>query len=187
MEVTQKMGAWKINVVTEAMPEEIASALGKLDNLVGASYKPIAYLGSQIVHGVNYAVLAEQTILCAGSTKNIVLIIFNVRQAPDAHPEVSLVSIQRVLEGSPMGTCGGVVIDPQVPVPEEAMKAFKSVMAGFVGSEVKPFALLATQVVKGVNYFLAAEVTPVYPGAATGIDMVVINDMCDTRKFSTIL
>lgn len=123
---------------------------------MGATYAPIACIGSQLVNGVNYAFLAEQTIMSLDGNKNIVIVILNVKPVP-----------------------GGL--------PEETMKVYNAAMAGFVGSDAKPFAQLATQVVKGVNYFLAAEVTPVYPGAEAEIDLLLANDLCDTRKFTKIL
>jgi hypothetical protein len=187
MEEAKNLGAWKINVITDPMPQELATAFGKVTQLMGATYAPIACIGSQLVNGVNYAFLAEQTIMSLDGNKNIVVVILNVKPVSGGLPEVSLVSIQPVLAGSPRGTCGGVIVDPKVPVPEETMKVYNAVMAGFVGSDVKPFAQLATQVVKGVNYFLAAEVTPVYPGAEAEIDLLLVNDLCDTRKFTKIL
>ena len=187
MEDIKKVGAWKVGASTGPMPQELATAFGEVTHLMGATYKPIACLGSQVVNGVNYAILAEQTIMNAEGSKNIVVIIINIKPVSGGLPEVTLVSIQRVLEGSTIPSHGGIVIDAKVPVPEETMQDFNKVMADFVGSDVKPFAQLATQVVKGVNYFLACEVTPVYPGATTEIDIVVINAMCKTINFTKIL
>jgi hypothetical protein len=74
------------------MPEKIATAVGDL-KIVGAEYTPIAYLGSQVVNGINHAVLAEQLVVAGKDTKNVVVIMFNER------PEgVTLVGIERVLE-----------------------------------------------------------------------------------------
>jgi hypothetical protein len=83
MEDSKKCGGWIFQVSLDAMPEKVASAIIELNEiLIGAKYRPIAYLGSQVVNGTNYAVLAEQIISDAASTKNVVLIVFNV--APGA-------------------------------------------------------------------------------------------------------
>ena len=91
-------GNWKVNVSTK-FPQPIATALSEMkDTLIGAEYTPIAYLGEQVVNGTNHAVLAEQTILTGKDTKNIVLLIFNVK--PTQVGGATLVSIERIVEGN---------------------------------------------------------------------------------------
>ena len=46
---------------------------------------------------------------------------------------------------------------------EEAAAALDKALEGFVGSTVKPFALLGTQLVAGTNYCILCTVTPVVP------------------------
>ena len=77
------VGTWKIDVKLEGMPQKVATAFANLGTqLLGAEYTPIAYLGSQVVNGINHAVLAEQLVITGKDTKNIVLIIFN--EKPDS-------------------------------------------------------------------------------------------------------
>lgn len=180
------LGGWTANVIVGGMPEAIATAIGKLgEQLIGAEYTPIAYLGSQVVNGVNHAVLAEQTILSGKDTKNIVVLVFNEKQVQGALPEVTLVNIERVLEGgAPMG---GLQINASTEIPEDAQKALDSVLTNFVGSSIKPFAYLGQQVVKGINYVFAAEVTPVYPDAETSIEIVTVNSMVNKIAFVDLL
>lgn len=45
------------------LPQKAASAWSAVEDLIGASYKPLIYLGSQAVHGVNYYFIAEQTLM----------------------------------------------------------------------------------------------------------------------------
>lgn len=180
------LGGWKANVITGGMPEAIATAVGKLaEQLVGAEYTPIAYLGSQVVNGINHAVLAEQLLITGRDTKNIVVLIFNEKDKAGELPEVTLVGIERVLEGG--SGMGGLEIAATTEIPAEAQEAFDSVMKGFVGSEVKPFAYLGQQVVKGINYVFAAEVTPVYPDAETSIAIVTVNAMVGKINFADLL
>lgn len=181
---TKKCGGWIFQVNMDAMPEKIATAFGELnEHMIGAKYKSIAYLGSQVVNGTNYAVLAEQILSDLAGTKNIVLIVFNV--APGAL-KATVVYIKPVLDGFSQA-CGGIKINDEFKVTDEAQKAFDDVTEHFVGLKVEIFAFLATQATKGINYFYAAKVTPVYPDAESSIDLVIINPMCDSVKCQKIL
>ena len=184
MSDTKKCGGWIFQVNMDAMPEKIATAFGELnEHMIGAKYKSIAYLGSQVVNGTNYAVLAEQILSDLAGTKNIVLIVFNV--APGAL-KATVVYIKPVLDGFSQA-CGGIKINDEFKVTDEAQKAFDDVTEQFVGLKVEIFAFLATQVTKGINYFYAAKVTPVYPDTESSIDLVIINPMCDSVKCQKIL
>ena len=57
------------------MPQEYQSAWdgAELDKLTGAKYKPILCAGEQLVHGVNYFFIAEQTTSDADFTRRLVL------------------------------------------------------------------------------------------------------------------
>jgi hypothetical protein len=175
------LGSWEINVAVESMPQKIASAMGKLqEQLIGAEYKPIAYLGSQLVNGVNHAVLAEQTILSGKDTKNVVVLIFNEKGM-----ECTLVNIERVVEGG--DGMGAVEVNVKTDIPADALAAYAKVMDGFAGSDVKPFALLATQVVAGIDYIFAAEMKLVTAEPVSKVVKVTVNSLRDTVQFVDIL
>ena len=60
------------------MPQKAASAFtGGLEGLVGASYKPLLYVGEQVVKGVNYHFIAEQTRSTREPVRHIVKIAIN--------------------------------------------------------------------------------------------------------------
>lgn len=174
----KKFGGWVIKVSTQLTDEE-KEIFDVLKKLIGATYTPIAHLGTQVVNGINHAFLAEQTIICANGAKNIVLVIINKSS------EINVLSIEDVLKENKAH--GGISVNPTTDIPAEAKKALDKVLENFVGAKVNPFAFLGTQVVTGINYFFAAEVTPLYPNAETSIALVVANDMCDTLEFSVIL
>jgi hypothetical protein len=151
------------------MPEKVATAFGKVVNqLVGASYSPIAYLGSQLVHGTNHAILAEQTLIDGRETKNVVLIILN-----EFSDKFTIVNIERVFSSG--GELGGTEVNVKTEIPEDATKVLKDAMGGFVGASIKPFAFLGTQVVKGINYIFAAEAETVTKDSAPKIAIVRAN------------
>ena len=60
-----------------SMPQKAASAFSAVDKLIGAKYVPLVYVGSQLVHGVNYYFIAEQTLMTAGKERNIVVLCVN--------------------------------------------------------------------------------------------------------------
>lgn len=177
------LGNWNVNVITGAMPQKVASAVGKLaETLIGAEYTPIAYLGSQPVNGTNHAVLAEQVVTTGRDTKNIVVLIFN--EKPGAM-EATLVNIERVVEGGmPLG---GINIDVHTDIPEEAMAEWNSAFEGFVGSSVTPKVLLGTQVVKGIDYNFLAEVKPVVANPVNRVAIVTVNGLTKNVTFSDLL
>lgn len=177
------LGSWNVKVAVDAMPQKVATAIGELaDQLIGAEYKPIAYLGSQVVNGTNHAVLAEQTILTGKDTKNVVVLIFN--EKPN-EMKATLVNIERVVEQG--GEMGGIQVDVQTDIPAEAKEAFTKAFEGFVGSKVDPFAYLGSQVVKGVNYIFAAEVTGVTAEPVTKVCLVTVNGMTGEIAFADLL
>ena len=72
------LGTWEINVVVDAMPQKVATAVSALsEQLVGAEYTPIAYLGSQVVKGINQIFAAEVTPVVENPTKKVAIVIVN--------------------------------------------------------------------------------------------------------------
>ena len=176
-----KLGSWEVNVVVGAMPQKVATAFGEIfANLYGAEYTPIAYLGKQVVNGVNHAILAEQRIITGHDVKNIVMIVLN--EKPEGF---SLVSITPEVEGST--GVGAVEVDVKTDIPADAKAAFEASMVGFVGCNVEPFVLLATQVTKGTDYIFAAESEVVAPDATKRVVLVTSNIMTRSVQFETIL
>ena len=180
------VGSWNVNVAVGKMPQPVATAMGKLnESILGAEYTPIAYLGSQVVNGTNHAVLAEQLVVTGKDTKNIVVVIFNEKPGS----ECTLVSIERVLESG--GPLGGVKIEVQIgdDIDTVAKGVFETVMAGFVGSDVNPFALLGTQVVRGIEYIFAVELTPVTKDGELNkkVALVTVNSLTKSANFVDIL
>ena len=45
--------------------QEAASAWNAINDIVGAQYKPLLYIGGQPVKGVNHVFIAEQTLILA--------------------------------------------------------------------------------------------------------------------------
>ncbi len=170
------LGAWDINVNLNGMPQKVATAFDSLSDIVGASYKFIAYIGSQQANGVNHAILAEQTILTGKDVKNVVIIIFN-----EKGENVTLVSIERVVEGGQ--AFGGTKIDVQTLLPNDARDLFTAAFYGILGGRYTPIALLGTQVTTGIEYIYAATCDP---ASLANMEFLLISINSLTHRVSII-
>lgn len=178
-----KFGGWNVNVPHDKYPQKIASAIGNLTELIGlgCEYEAIAYLGYQEVNGTNHAVLAQQTVMNGKDTKNAVVIVFN--EKPGAM-DVSVTDIRRVVESG--GELGGVKVDMYKDIPQEAQDAFNTVIDGWTGTKITPFAYVGSQVARGTNYILAAEIKRVVPDAVPDVALVIVNPMDKKMYFERI-
>lgn len=93
-EITSMLGGWNFDDFKGAnLPQKVASGFAAVfGGFTGADYQPIVYLGSQVVNGINYLVIAKQTLVTKISEEHIVKIVIN--EAPDG--TFSLVSISGV-------------------------------------------------------------------------------------------
>ena len=174
------VGSWDINIST-GMPQKVATAFAELrDKLVGAEYTSIAYLGSQVVNGINHAVLAEQLLTTGKDTKNVVVVIFNEKE-----DKITLSNIERVVSSG--GEFGGIKVDVKTEIPDEAKEALNSVLSGFIGSKIEPFAYLGQQVTKGTDYIFTATVAPVTLNPEVKVAIVVANAMENKLYIKDIL
>ena len=80
-EETNMTGAIEFNIITDLtkLPQKVASAASAIETaeLTGASYKPLMYVGTQVVRGVNHWFICEQTLVTARPEKHIVKLAVN--------------------------------------------------------------------------------------------------------------
>ena len=76
-------GGWAIAEKTEITEEQRAVFDKAMEGLLGVSYEPVAYLGSQVVAGLNHCFLCKATVIY-----------------PNAAPAYKLVYIYQDLEGN---------------------------------------------------------------------------------------
>lgn len=88
------LGGWNLAEMKEAeLPEEAAKAFKAVtEHLVGAGYKPVLYCGSQVVHGTNYMVICEQTIVVPDFPKHLVTMVINSSEKGSC-----IVSIEQII------------------------------------------------------------------------------------------
>lgn len=73
------------------LPQRAASAFSVVHELAGAGYKPVAYVGTQVVKGVNHIFIAEQNLMIAAPERHIVSIVIN-----EFEGKFSVVNIERI-------------------------------------------------------------------------------------------
>lgn len=88
------LGGWNLDEVKGCnLPQKVQTDFTAVTgDLVGADYEPLAYLGSQVVNGINYRLLCMQKVVVPNAEKRIVKMIIN--EAPDG--SVRLVSVSGV-------------------------------------------------------------------------------------------
>ena len=88
------LGGWNIDEMKSVnLPQKAQSAFTTVTGgLVGAEYMPVLYVGSQAVNGMNYCILAIQTLVTQTPEKRLVKMIVNV----SANGTASLVSVSGV-------------------------------------------------------------------------------------------
>ena len=177
-------GTWNVDIKLSQMPQKIATAFDKLNDMFGTHYEYIAYLGTQVVNGVNHAVLAKQEILTGKDTDNIVLVIFN--EKPEDMNDPVIVNIERIIEGSD-GFGGNKIIGVAWNIPEEAWAVWDNAFRSFVGINISPEALLATKVTTGTNYMFLAEITSMDNEYDKKAVVVTINDLVNSVEIEDIL
>jgi hypothetical protein len=175
-------GGWQIPEKyskLDAAPEEIATAVGAITDpeLEGATYTPMAYLGSQVVSGMNYAFLCHVDLVTEEPVEEIAVVTVYVDLESKAEISTVCTIMSPVApeeegegEGEEAETGGWTIKAEEVKLPKQVQAAFEEAMAGFVGSDIEPVAYFAKQVVNGVNY-----------GILCTIEMVV-KDQEETQK-----
>ena len=91
-------GGWNIDEMKGVnLPQKAASAFTAITGgLVGADYQPVLYVGSQVVNGTNYCILALQTLVLPEPEKRLVKMIINVDTKGAASGAASLVSVSGI-------------------------------------------------------------------------------------------
>ena len=74
------LGGWDISEMKACkLPQKVASAWAEVTGeIVGVEYEPVLYVGSQVVNGTNYCLLALQTIVAPNAPKRLVKMVLHV-------------------------------------------------------------------------------------------------------------
>ena len=191
------LGGWDFSSDSvAALPEDVQAAFDTAittHKLLGVDYVPVAYLGSQVVAGTNYAILCRKTAVTASPEPTLaVLIIYK-----DLTGDASVLHVNDfVLEPQPdenapsAGLVGGWTLPEESPIaelPEDAAAAFAKANEGFVGNKLDPIAYLGRQTVTGTNYAILCRSTLVTAEPVSSIQVVIVSeDLEGNATFSSI-
>ena len=173
--MTAVAGGWEVNesmnISLESDPDAKAAFEKATSKLMGVNYTAIGILGTQVVAGMNYAILCRSTVV-----------------SPDAQPEMKIMYIYADLQGNAEVTGFQTIIGEQLmggftanagklalSKNPDVKKAYKKAMEGLAGADYIPAALLGSQVVAGTNYMILCRSQVVYPGAPYQWSLVKVN------------
>lgn len=165
------LGGYEIvNCSCTSLPQDAATAMSSINStLLGATFDPLWYVGSQLVNGTNYLFIAKELRVTAASKPMIVGLVVNVPPAPNQDDA----KIVRIIER-----------DSQMP--PEAVTAFAQVEKSLVGVSYRPVLYIGQQVVKGMNYYIACEAKGIYPDAEPYPVIMCINVFQQCASIVTI-
>lgn len=174
-------GGWVINPSATdlaAIPEEPAAAFALAAE--GKDVKPVAYLGSQVVAGLNYSyVCISGSDLCTAvvykdlegnatftSVKPFNISDFNTASNADLGYEVA-------------GLAGGWMLTDELSgsdavLPADVKTAFDKAMGGLLGVNYEPVAYLGSQLVAGHNYAVLCKASVVSAEPASAMTVIII-------------
>ena len=191
------LGGWDFSSDTAAaLPEEVQEAFDTAvvaHKLLGVDYVPVAYLGSQIVAGTNYAILVRKTAVTSTTESTLAVLIIYKDLSGDAtvlYANDLVIDAEEAEEFSADSPLGGWMLPeefPEAELPEDAAAAFNKAYEGFVGNKLDPIAYLGRQTVNGANYLILCHSTLVTADPVSSIQIVTVSeDLEGNATFSNI-
>lgn len=182
----ETVGGWTVNTEfgEAAIPEEAKAAFDRaIEGYTGVGLTPVAYLGSQVVAGVNYSFLCTSTAILAKPV--VSLSVVTVFRALDGSAKISDVVKLDIsvfnkdaedVQFDPAGVPGGrYVADASgTALPENVQAAFDKATSALLGVEYTPLALLGSQVVSGQNYAILCRASTVTAQPAYALAVMVV-------------
>ena len=172
------VGAW-IDTTPGFVPDEAQAVFDKaMENLDGASYEMMGYMGSQLVAGKNYRFLCKQTLVTAEPvTKYVIITLYE-----DLEGNVTLTDVLKAenTDVPVAGLAGGytepisIFLSSNDITIDNALKALLEATGELDGAQYNPLAVLGVQVVAGTNYRILCEITPVVPNAEAHFSIVTV-------------
>ena len=165
------VGGWE-RAEDPTVTDEVRTLMEKATaGLAGAAYTPIAYLASQVVAGRNLAILCRTAPVIPDAEETYAV----VSRWEDAEGNVQMTEVRKMDTEAAINGLAGGWYEPESPALTDELKAvFDKAMEGFAGVGYVPVAMVAQQVVAGMNYRFLCEATTVLPGAETDYALVTV-------------
>ena len=156
------LGGWS-RPDSPVITDELAAVFQKgMEGLAGANYIPVAYIGRQIVSGMNHEFLCREKMVVPNAVETYAVI--RLYENLEGKVEISDIrdsGVKTWISDLP----GGWSQADSPEVTDELRTQLEQSFESMLGADYKPLALLGTQVVAGMNYCVLCEQTVVYPGA----------------------
>ena len=194
------LGGWTVDTSTETL--NLTSAAKKAfedatEEYDGMSWEPIALLGTQVVSGTNYAILAKGTPTTFNATTSWkVVIVYSDLDGNSvvlSASDINIVDYTSDNEFDEETLSGGWTVNSKITeavISEDAINAYNTAMNTFVGRNYIPIALLGTQIVSGTNYaYLVQGSNAVTSSANESYNIAVIvvySDLDGNSEVSTV-
>lgn len=182
-------GGWQISGedMKAEMPQEAKEAFDKAmearkDVLDGDVYTPLAYLGSQVVAGTNYAYLCRTGVTDYTRYANLCVVTIYCGTTGEASvTDVSYVRIPDYTEDAALSfdaepVAGGWTLCADYPAKlgESDQASFDAATAELLGVDYTPLALMGSQVVAGMNLAFLCCATSVTAEPASALAVVIV-------------
>lgn len=179
-------GGWTVNSEFggSAIPEEAQDAFDKaVKDYNSEKLTAVAYLGSQVVAGTNYAFLCTSSSTLTGSVNNLSAV--TVYRALDGSAKLlGVVKLnlsaynknKKDVDFDPADIAGGWYVGEAAgaALPENAQTAFDKATSALLGVNYTPLALLGTQVVAGTNYAILCRASTVTAEPASALAVLIV-------------
>ena len=159
IELDQKLGGYElVNKPATSLPQELATAISAVNqNLLGATYIPIWYVGKQIVNGTNHKLICRQIKTTKDNAQAIVAMTLNIPNGGNGEKATV------------------VDITEEADLNENLQYVFDMAVRPLVGAIYKPLAYIGKQIVKGTNFYFICSAKRVHPGAVPYPAVVCVN------------
>ena len=174
------LGAWelfdKFNVVLNEEEKEIFAKATA--DILSVKYEPIRVIATQVVNGTNYAYLVSQEKVVESPKKEFYI----VKIYKDLEGNVDFKAINKLdptsvvaketLEAAAGGWSVSGPDNSAILLDENAQSSFNKAAENYVGINLQPIQLLASQLVSGVNYVALCKGQTVSENPLNGIYVV---------------
>ena len=190
-------GGWTIPDEPEqaVLSEEQATAFELATaELTGASYTPLACIGSQVVAGRNYAYLCKSTLVTNPPVSSLCVIkVYQDLEGIASILDVTDINVEDYTENSEIDFAADNLAGGWMPtteagkLPEEVQAAFDKATEELTGVGYTPLCLMGSQVVAGSNYAILCTATQVTAEPASALAVVTVYaDLQDGAEITSI-
>ena len=142
-------GGWQVPKSMKITDKEKELLNKATEELTGASYKPVAYVASQVVNGTNHLLLC--TVSTIGTDAEARYALVYLYEDTEGKVEMTQVLTSNATAAE-SGLLGGWSKPENKAITEELQKVFDKAVENITGVEYTAIACLANQIVAGANY-----------------------------------